>query len=82
MLAATAIAAIDAMEQRTDMFLELRSACRTLHAALVNLAHLELMGDQDTPIKHLRLRHSTGCRKHDNMILNKIANKVFFFWQT
>lgn len=76
MLAAAAITAIDRMDSEPDMFFQLNNVCRTLHERLSSLRHLRLGGHRDAPIKHLRLAKSSGCDKHDELLLREIANQV------
>lgn len=55
MLASAAIEALNIMEQKPDMFDDLREKAKLLHAELDGLQGLVCEGSEESPIKHLRL---------------------------
>ncbi|XP_029195796.2 serine palmitoyltransferase 1-like [Acropora millepora] len=55
MLASAAIEALNIMEQKPDMFGDLREKAKLLHAELDGLQGLVCEGSEESPIKHLRL---------------------------
>ncbi|XP_068229788.1 serine palmitoyltransferase 1-like [Palaemon carinicauda] len=78
MLAASVIKVIDILETEGPALMQkLHDNCRQLHVALSTLPHkVELSGDEISPVKHLRLKESTGVQEEDEAILRKIVKKA------
>ncbi|XP_066976310.1 serine palmitoyltransferase 1 isoform X2 [Macrobrachium rosenbergii] len=78
MLAASVVKVIDILETEGPALMqELHDKCRQLHVALSTLPDkVELCGDDISPVKHLRLKVSTGVRDEDEALLRNIVEKA------
>ncbi|XP_062519443.1 serine palmitoyltransferase 1-like isoform X2 [Corticium candelabrum] len=77
LLASAAIAALNIMQEKPEMFNELKEKVECLRKKLENVDGLDVMGAQEAPILHLRLTTSTGQRRSDEALLQKIVDKAF-----
>ncbi|KAG7176559.1 serine palmitoyltransferase 1-like [Homarus americanus] len=78
MLAAASIKVLDILESEgCELVVVLQDKCRQIQEVLSKLSSkLEVSGEDISPVKHLRLRESTGDREADENILRKIVEKA------
>eukprot|EP00095_Tigriopus_kingsejongensis_P010689 maker-scaffold261_size233860-snap-gene-1.28 protein:Tk10689 transcript:maker-scaffold261_size233860-snap-gene-1.28-mRNA-1 annotation:"hypothetical protein DAPPUDRAFT_301811" len=72
MLAAGAFKAIEMMEEDPSMFGKLRELAEEVHNGFEDIPGLELIGEQFSPVKHLRLKEPDSERETDKAIVNAI----------
>jgi hypothetical protein len=77
MLAAGALKAVEMMEAKPGMFRDLQNLAEELHTAFEDLPGLTLSGDRISPVKHLRLKSSSGDRDKDKRMMYELVKKVY-----
>ncbi|KAF0303295.1 Sodium/hydrogen exchanger 8 [Amphibalanus amphitrite] len=74
MLASAATMALELIDNDVTLTSRLKTVSEKLHDALSNVDGLELVGVPESPIKHLRLKTSSGDRQQDQDKLQRIVD--------
>ncbi|XP_043224355.1 serine palmitoyltransferase 1-like [Amphibalanus amphitrite] len=74
MLASAATMALELIDNDVTLTSRLKTVSEKLHAALSNVDRLDLVGVPESPIKHLRLKTSSGDRQKDQDKLQRIVD--------
>ena len=76
MLAAGALTAVEMMEKDPEMFAMIQDRASAAQEAFGSLPGLELVADEVSVVKHLRLRRPRKSRQQDRMVLEQVVNQV------
>ncbi|GAV03515.1 hypothetical protein RvY_13924 [Ramazzottius varieornatus] len=77
LLAAAASTALDLVQERPELFDQLRANSEYMHKELSRLPGLSLHGLPGSPLKHLRLAVPSESRQQDADLLNRVVNHVY-----
>lgn len=75
--AAAVLVAIDKLEQSSERISQLRENCIRFHEQLKNCPHLQVDGDEISPIKHLRFNYRLDDRSEEQRKLENVVNRCF-----
>lgn len=78
LLASAAIAALETIEQNPDLLKQLQDRShwlqRALHASDIIAKHFDILGDEDSPVKHLVLKNLSGSYQDQLALLNSFID--------
>lgn len=78
LLASAAIAALETIEQNPDLLKQLKDRSywlqRALHASDIIQTHFDILGDEDSPVKHLVVKKLCGSYQDQLSVLNSFID--------